>query len=482
MYRKFIREDFMVNQLPNSNSVFVYDAMKYLQHTAVVEHKDSLLDDIKSSLSSAPLIALPMAISSKNMTQTANAAVYSAKSTKNIFQKIASIPDAITNAIKAAPSAAASAATNLTDGNALTRFSNVYKSGDGALYLDEITRAVAEAKRSGQSADVLSDLRNQLINAINNGDKTDDIISGIDKALKETAEQTAKKGIFSKIADVVSTPFKAIGKAITSSGVYKAAEGTKAGSAVFSKLGAFGKMAKKGGAVFDLAIEGIMQLFTEIIPAFQNGGLSSGVKQIGKSGLQVAGSVGGWALGSAAGTKAGIAIGTMICPGIGTAAGAIIGAIGGTIGGLIGSSLLAGAAKKITGKSENEIIQEEQMQEQAQMYANDPAALAQLEQAVAQEIQIDMQDGELSEDGQKMLEHLEYINSYVSTSPYTTTNTSALDTTSNTGTSTFGTLTIATNPDGSYDFSVPQSALTQVNYGSATGSVNPYGFVEDAIL
>ena len=77
----------MVNQLPNYNAAFVYDAMKYLQHTAVVEHKDSLSDDIKSSLSSAPLIALPTALSTKSMIQSANATGNVAKSSKNIFQK-----------------------------------------------------------------------------------------------------------------------------------------------------------------------------------------------------------------------------------------------------------------------------------------------------------------------------------------------------------------------------------------------------------
>ncbi len=468
----------MVNQLPNYNAAFVYDAMKYLQHTAVVEHKDSLSDDIKSSLSSAPLIALPTALSTKSMIQSANATGNVAKSSKNIFQKIAGIPSAIVNAIKGTPSAVTAAATNLTDGNALSRLTNVFKSGDGALYLDDITKAVASAKKNGENVDVLVDLRNQLINAINNGDKTDDIISGIDKALKETAEQTAKKGIFSKIAGAISTPFKALGNAITSSGAYKAIEGTKVGSTLLSKLGAFGKVAKKGGAVFDLAIESTMQIFTEIIPAFKNGGVDSGVKQIGKSALQVAGSVGGWALGASLGTKAGMAIGTAICPGVGTAVGGVIGAVGGIIGGLVGSSLLSGAAKKITGKSENEILQEEQMQQEAQMYANDPAALAQLEQAVAQEIQIDMQDGELSEDGQKMLEYLEYMSSGASST--SSASTTSVDTSSSAAS--FGTLTIATNPDGSYDFSVPSSAIPQVNYGGTTSTSNPYGFVEDAIL
>ena len=52
-----------------------------------------------------------------------------------------------------------------------------------------------------------------------------------------------------------------------------------------------------------------MQIFTEIIPAFKNGGVDSGVKQIGKSALQVAGSVGGWGIGGRLGSKTGIANG-----------------------------------------------------------------------------------------------------------------------------------------------------------------------------
>ena len=56
----------MVNQISGYNSAFAQDAMKYLQHMAVVEHKDNLFEDIQSSLSMAPLIAIPSAIGAKN--------------------------------------------------------------------------------------------------------------------------------------------------------------------------------------------------------------------------------------------------------------------------------------------------------------------------------------------------------------------------------------------------------------------------------
>ena len=136
----------------------------------------------------------------------------------------------------------------------------------------------------------------------------------------------------------------------------------------------------------------------------------------------------------------------------------------------MGSSLFTGIAKKITGKSENEKIQEEQAQEQAQLIANDTNSLQQLESAVAQEIQLDMQDGELSEDSQKMLQYL---------------NSGSLSTSNNS--TSFGSLTstnslIARNANGSYDFTVPQDAIPQINFSGLTTNANQYGFVEEAIV
>ena len=457
----------MVNQVPSYNSAFVSDAMKYLQHAAVVEHKDSISEDVKSSLTMAPLIATPSAWGAYNSAKIANGAAVKQKvkttfgqKIGNLGQKIQNIPNSVTNGwehIKNIPSNVSTIAHNVTDGQALTRATNVFKSGDGILYLDDLSSAITKAKKAGQNADELINLRNTLTKAIQNGDKTDDIIKSVDAALKETAQTAGKKGLFSKIGGLVSKPVKWLGGKVTSSGAYNALKSAKTGGTILSKLGGFAKVAKKGGAVFDLAIEGTTQLFGEIIPAFKNGGIDSGVKQIGKSGLQVAGSVGGWALGASLGTKAGAAIGTAICPGIGTAAGAAIGAVGGIIGGLLGSSLFSGIAKKITGKSENEIIQEEQLEQQANMLANDTNTVAQLQNAVAQQVQYDIQSGNVTEDTEKMAEYLQNVQTSTTTQP------------------SFGSLTtnqnwIATNPDGTYDFSVPDNALLQMDYG--LGSTN----------
>ena len=451
----------MVNQVSSYNSAFVSDAMKYLQHTAVVEHKDSISEDIKSSLTMAPLIAVPSAWGAYNSAKIANGAEVKQKvkttfgqKIGNLGQKIKNIPTSLSNlwnGIKSVPSNVSTIAHNVTDGQALTRAANVFKSGDGVLYLDDLSSAITNAKKAGRNADELISLRNTLTKAIQNGEKTDDIIKSVDKALKETAQTAGKKGLFSKIGGLVSKPFKWLGGKITTSGAYNAIKSTEKGAAAISKLGNFAKVAKKSGAIFDLVIEGGMQLFGEIIPAFKNGGIDSGIKQIGKSGLQVAGSVGGWALGASLGTKAGAAIGTAICPGIGTAAGAVIGAVGGIVGGLLGSSLFSGIAKKITGKSENEIIQEEQLEQQANMLANDSNTVAQLQSAVAQQVQYDIQSGNVTEDTEKMAEYLQNIQTSTTTQP------------------SFGSLTtnqswIATNPDGTYDFSVPQDALLQMDY------------------
>ena len=124
---------------------------------------------------------------------------------------------------------------------------------------------------------------------------------------------------------------------------------------------------------------------------------------------------------------------------------------------MLGSSLFSGIAKKITGKSENEIIQEEQLEQQANMLANDTNTVAQLQNAVAQQVQYDIQSGNVTEDTEKMAEYLQNVQTSTTAQP------------------SFGSLTtnqnwIATNPDGTYDFSVPDNALLQMDYG--LGSTN----------
>ena len=458
----------MVNQV-GYNSAFVSDAMKYLQHTAVVEHKDNIVDDMKSSLSAAPLIGLPTVIGAKGNYKNAKLIADGITPTKTKFtQKIKNLGNIPSNTLEGVKD------TYNGIKNGTTTFSsvaNTFVNSNAQRVVSDLDNAIVSAQKAGQDTTKLLEQKKIVQEAIEKAGKegtkvADDILKNADSVIDATKE-VGKKGFFSKIGSAISSPFRWVGSKISGSKLVSTIKSTEKGAKILSKADDFLKVAKKGGMIFDLVIEGTMQLFGEVIPAFKNGGLDSGLKQVAKSGTQVAASVGGWAAGAKAGAAVGAAIGS-IFPGAGTAIG---GAIGGIVGGLLGSSLFTGIAKKITGKSENEKIQEEQAQEQAQLIANDTNSLQQLESAVAQEIQLDMQDGELSEDSQKMLE---YINS------------GSLSTSNNS--TSFGSLTstnslIATNANGSYDFTVPQDALPQVNFsGLTTNSANQYGFVEDAIV
>lgn len=128
------------------------------------------------------------------------------------------------------------------------------------------------------------------------------------------------------------------------------------------------------GAGLWAAIGGVTELFN-IVPAFTEGGIGSGIKQIGKSAVKVAGNVAGWFAGEAAGSAAGAVIGTAICPGLGTAAGAIIGGLFGVAGGFLGSWAADKVTKAVVGKDESELIKERKAQKLTQQAMVDPTTL-----------------------------------------------------------------------------------------------------------
>ena len=68
----------------------------------------------------------------------------------------------------------------------------------------------------------------------------------------------------------------------------------------------FGQAMGRSGAGFMIAAEGLMSTFTEVVPAFQQGGAKSGFKQIAKSGTKVAANAAGWIAGEAIGSAAGM--------------------------------------------------------------------------------------------------------------------------------------------------------------------------------
>lgn len=147
-------------------------------------------------------------------------------------------------------------------------------------------------------------------------------------------------------------------------------------------LGAKALKFVKGNALF-AAIEGGVNLFTKVIPTFSQLGTGAGVKQLGKSTIKTAASVGGWAVGA----EVGAAIGSVI-PGAGTVFGGIAGALIGAVCGTIGSW----AANKVVNnciKDELDIAKEKQAKIIKAKALKDPAARQQLLAAAYQKAQED---------------------------------------------------------------------------------------------
>lgn len=139
----------------------------------------------------------------------------------------------------------------------------------------------------------------------------------------------------------------------------------------------------KGNGLF-AAIEGGLQLFTQVIPSFATLGAEKGFKQLGKSIVKTAASVGGWAVGA----EIGAAIGSVI-PGAGTVVGGAVGAIIGVVAGTLGSWAANKLATKVVGKDELEIAKEEKSEKLKAEAIKDPQAVQQLLAAAYQKIQED---------------------------------------------------------------------------------------------
>ncbi len=166
-----------------------------------------------------------------------------------------------------------------------------------------------------------------------------------EKLLKEakTLIEKASGKTTAKAAQTVSTAAKT-----TAETAAKTAVNTTKAVSVGSKI----LKAVKGNALF-AAIEGGVELFTNVLPTFKQLGAKSGMKQVGKSTAKVAASVGGWAAGAAIGA----AIGSVL-PGAGTAVGAVVGGVISTVCSLICSTAAVKVTEKIVGKDELELAQE----------------------------------------------------------------------------------------------------------------------------
>lgn len=143
----------------------------------------------------------------------------------------------------------------------------------------------------------------------------------------------------------------------------------------------FGQAMGKSGAGWMAVIDGGIKTFTDVVPAFQQLGFESGMKQVAKTGTEVAAGALGWVAGDAVGSAVGSAIGTLICPGVGTAIGGFLGKF---FGGVIGGAIAGKCAKAVTGKTEIQKHKDEQMAQVSQQIEADPQTKISLAQQAYQ--------------------------------------------------------------------------------------------------
>lgn len=481
----------MTVQLGYGYNSYYADALKYLDNKAVVDETRSITSDIGSQMSMMPigvgfellpvmgdLKAAELALSGANKQikdgffKSLGKKIINLPSTiASIPSKIASISSKITGTASKISNGAKQVAQGFADGTAQTNFINTLKNSDVVnteIKVNDVISKVAKYDKNGvlQNADELTgllDSRKGLQNALKNTDDVADALKKADDVIDVAQVSMKPTGILSKIGSAITKPFKAAGKFITNSGVYQAFKATPIGGKIISKAGNLAKFAQRGGAIFSLAIEGGIQLFTEVVPAFKNGGFACGMKQVVKSGAYVGSSVGGWAVGAKAGSAIGAAIGS-IFPGAGTVIG---GAIGAAIGGMIGSTVFTGVAEKIIGKSENEIMQEQENQQQAAMIAQNSQYASYVDNQVYAKIQEEIALGIADENTEKMLAYLEqgYGATNIAQNSFgTLTATKPINATNATNYTTpnIGGIPIALDANGNYDFSISPELYTHV--------------------
>lgn len=287
------------------------------------------------------------------------------------------------------------------------------------------------------------------------------------KAAAKEGTETASKGVFSTIKSGLSKVGNSISGVISKiPGASKIKEGL-----TWLSNTKVGKLAKGTGAVGMMAIEGVLGLVTEVIPAFAQGGLDSGIKQIGKTGLKTVATGAGWVGGTTAATALGAAIGS-IFPGVGTVIG---GAIGTFIGGMLGSTVASGIADKIVGKSEVEILQDEQFEEAAAQVAQDNNAMNELNQLVTAQVQAEITNGTADEDTEKMAE-------LINTGALTTTSTANLYTTPlNTQTTTPETNNTQANPNATTTNAQNTNYWTEMANKAASGDTSIYNISDEKL-
>ncbi len=388
----------MADSITSLSSAYTRDALKYINNLALND-STNLTEDITGAVTSVPFcggISAAMFTGGRLMKRTGEEYTSIFGKTKNKMAGIKGLTDTLSG-IKDV----------MYKNNALNAILKGSKGLEGASKNLEATTLIKDLlKDTNGTAETISEIQN----VINKSTDADTLVNGLKKLSKPAGEAAKKTSKISKAAKWVSNTGlgKAIGEmpavvSIKTAGKEFLAT-TKAGQAIAKGAGNFSKAYKTSGAGINVALEGTIALFTDVLPAFTQGGAGEGVKQVAKSGAKVAASTAGWVGGAAIGKAAGAAIGTAICPGIGTAIG---GFIGDMVCGAIGSSILGKVTEKIVGEDYTDKVQNEQVAEQAALVEGDSATMSELNQTVLAKIQEDLaDDGKLTKDSEKMLEYL----------------------------------------------------------------------------
>lgn len=379
----------------------VSDALKYVSGMEVSTKERSILSDAKDSIFNPITLVfggLEVNSSLKNNLD--------AKNIKDVFEKVKNV-----GTIEMGQKVGTSLRSTNVGEQWSNTISNIIKKAD-----DKVAEKAAKAAAKSTASEAAE--------------------TALTTTTTKEAAKGASKGFFGTIKSGLSKAGSAISSVVSK---IPGASKVKEGLSWLSNT-KVGKLAKGTGAVGMMAIEGVLGLVTEVIPAFAQGGFDSGMKQLGKTAVKTVATGAGWVGGTAAATAIGAAIGS-IFPGVGTVIG---GAIGTFIGGMLGSTVANGIASKIVGKSEVEILQDEQFEEAATQVAQDNSAMNELNRLVTAQVQTEIANGTADEDTEKMAALLNsgaFNTTSSATNPYVTTDVEP----QTTQTTTQGTNTSATN-------------------------------------
>ena len=280
---------------------------------------------------------------------------------KNAFNEVARDAKSANNVLKNSGLKGvlrSASAQNVLSNIPATEYTKTLSKNAQSLYAQAETYAKGAMGTAGNPKNLLKQASQKLVEA---------------RAL-DYAEAAKTGGIFNKVKN-------SLGITAVNNGLNKLA----VKSPTFSKcLDAY----RNEAGSFMLAVEGGVEVATNVVPTFKKLGAKRGFKQLGKSAVTTLSSVAGWVAGSVVGSK----LGTIVKAATGNSkVGALIGTFADKacsyVGGSIVQTLASNASRKLVGKSELEKAKDEETNAIAEMAQNDEEVLQTLLEAANQRME-----------------------------------------------------------------------------------------------